>query len=168
MEAFFSDSTLEAADAATAASAGPVRAESLIPISRAEAASRETFNGSTLPGHPVTRRVIPRPFQRTRVVGGRHGKKWQERTLIGVRPGDIVPDVGRVVDVSEAVRYRDRNEFIDGAEPGNIAVGLDIVLTGAGGSELRGPASQSIRVFRLAPAGGSHVLPHCYRAFRNG
>jgi hypothetical protein len=165
MEAFFSDAALET----MVPDDGPVHAEALAPISRAEAARRETFDGSALPGHPVTRRVIPAPFRRDRLVAGRHGKTWQEVRASGVRPGDIIPDIGVVTGISDEIRYMDRSEFppaelaeIDALYPGGatgadghpltwgtkVAVGLDYTITGAGGNKLKTDAGTKVRVFR--------------------
>lgn len=133
MEAFFSDETLES----MVPDAGPVRAETLAPISPAEAAARSTFDGTTLPKHPVTRRVIPAPYRRDRISGGHHGKTWQEALAGTVRPGCIVPDVGLVIAVEQQIRRED-----------GIPVGMELVLIGAGGCELVTDPGARVKVFR--------------------
>jgi hypothetical protein len=133
MEAFFSDAALESMVPDTS----PVHAETLAPISPAEAAHRSTFDGTTLPRHPVTRRVIPAPYRRDRISGGRHGKTWQEPLAGTVRPGDIMPDVGLVIAVDQQIRRKD-----------GIPVALELVITGAGGKELVTDPGARIRVFR--------------------
>lgn len=133
MEAFFSDEALES----MVPGSEPVRAESLAPISPAEAASRSTFNGSTLPRHPVTRRVIPAPYRRDSIRAGRHGKTWQEALAGTVRPGNMVPDVGMVIAVDQQIRRED-----------GIPVGMELVIIGAGGNELVADPGERLRVFR--------------------
>jgi hypothetical protein len=133
MEAFFSDAALES----MVPDAGPVHADALAPISPAEAARRSTFDGVTLPKHPVTRRVIPAPYRRDSVRGGRHGKTWQDRLAGSVRPGDIIPGTGMVIAVDQQIRRED-----------GIPVGVELVLTGAGGNVLRTDPGTRVRVFR--------------------
>lgn len=119
-----------------------VHAEDLRPISRSEAARRTMFDGEHLPKAPATRRVIPAPFRRDRVVGGRHGKEWRERSVREVRRGDIIPDIGLVVDLAERIRHEGEGKL------GPIAVGTDIRITGAGGAERIFDAEASLQVFR--------------------
>lgn len=123
---------------------GPVHAENLIPISPQEAAARRTIDpeAGTLPMFPATRRVIPAPFQRSRVVGGSHGKAWMLIRGEQVAVGDIITAVGLVVDVREEIRY--------GTEAGveNVAVGRDFVVTGKGGNVERYDAGAEVKVFR--------------------
>jgi hypothetical protein len=133
MEAFFSDAALETMVPDTE----PVRAETLAPISPAEAARRSTFDGSTLPKHPVTRRVIPAPYRRDSIRAGRHGKTWQDRLAGNVRPGDIIPGTGLVIAVDQQIRRED-----------GIPVAMELVITGAGGNELVMDPGARIRVFR--------------------
>jgi hypothetical protein len=133
MEAFFSDATLESCMPDTS----PVHAENLVPISPAQAAARNTFDGQSLPRHPVTRRVIPAPFRRDSIRAGRHGKTWQEALAGTVRPGNMVPDVGMVIAVDQQIRRDD-----------GIPVGIDLVITGAGGNELITDPGARVRVFR--------------------
>lgn len=133
MEAFFSDAALES----MVPDKGPVRAEALTPISPADAARRSTFDGSTLPKHPVTRRVIPAPYRRDSIRAGRHGKTWQEALADTIRPGNMVPDVGMVIAVDQQIRRED-----------GIPVGMELVLIGAGGCELVLDPGDRVKVFR--------------------
>lgn len=127
MEAFMSDASLEQVEKQTAAAATPVHAEDLIPISSAEAQRRTTFDGEHLPNMPTMRRVIPAPFQRPRIAIDHHGRTWQPCKAEDVQVGDTVPDVGRVVDRQLVTRY----EPIAGVP--HVAVGMKVILTGAGG-----------------------------------
>jgi hypothetical protein len=76
----------------------PIRADQLRPISAAEAAAKRTFDGSTLPNMPRPRRVIPAPFQRSRVRGGQHGKRWVEIMAGEIEEDAMHEGVGRVAD----------------------------------------------------------------------
>jgi hypothetical protein len=143
LEAFLSDSALEAAERATAAASEPVHAEDLKPLSKAEAARRTTFSGHSLPPVPSTRKVIPAPFRRPAVTGGRHGKAWQPVRAGQVVPGDIVPDLGRVVRAEERVV----REVVAGTE---AATAVEVVLTGAGGVTRAFRPDEPVRVFRAA------------------
>src|ERR1700761_7529095 len=78
-----------------AAEPEPIRADKLQAISPAEAAARRTFDGEILPSMPRPRRVIPAPFQRSRVRGGQHGKKWQPVPASEVQMDDMHEGVGR-------------------------------------------------------------------------
>lgn len=120
-----------------------VRGENLVPISRAEAARRTTFDGEHLPSTlPKTRRVIPAPYRRDRVIGGKHGKKWQEMTAEQVRRGDIVPGIGLVTWVGSRMRY----ETVEDVE--DVAVGADIEVWGGDDNHQQYDAKQTVRVFR--------------------
>jgi hypothetical protein len=141
VEAFMSDSALEAAEKAARAASGPVHAEDLRPISRAEAAARTTFDGHSLPDVPAPRRVIPAPFRRPQVTGGSHGKTWQPVRADQVRPGDIIPDLGRVTRVDEHGIYED----IGGHD---ALTGIEVVLTGAGGVVRVLDCADQVRAFR--------------------
>lgn len=103
-----------------ASHSGPVHAENLVPISKAEARRRTTFDGESMPKFPATRRVIPAPYRRDRVVGGSHGKSW--RTLIAgaIRVGDIITDLGLVVDRREVTAYATREHVAAGMAHSNL------------------------------------------------
>lgn len=136
-----------------------VRGEDLIPISKAEAARRTTFDGESLPtGIPSTRRVIPAPFKRDRVVGGRHGKTWHEGMAAKeIRARDIIPDIGLVRRVEHYVRHEevshphihDGDGTVEGC-PGCFppAVGVDVQVIGGDGRYHVLDAEASVRVFR--------------------
>ena len=146
---------------------GPVRAENLVPISKAEAKRRLTFDGDTMPKFPATRRVIPAPYQRDRVTGGQHGKKWRELVAQQIHPGDIIPDIGLVVRVEERTLYATRSDAEAGhahvdplvggpdgeipagyAEEDVVAAGMAVLVVGAGGNvSVFRPDSEG-RVFR--------------------
>lgn len=142
MEAFMSDAALQQAEDATRAASQPVHAEDLRPISRAEAASRTTFAGEHLPGLPATRRVIPPPFRRDRIAVDHHGKTWQSIPADEVTSGDMTELVGKVTGVQSVLR----RETVAGHE--DVAVGTDIILTGAGGVTAVVDAAARVRVFR--------------------
>jgi hypothetical protein len=143
IEAFMSDAALEQAEKNTRAASEPVHAEDLKPISQAEAAVRTTFGGAVLPSLPAPRRVIPAPFQRPSVRGGSHGKSWHENVRADqVRAGDIIPDVGRVTRVDEYVT----RETVAGV--GDVATGVEVALTGAGGVVRVFDCAAPVRVFR--------------------
>lgn len=142
IEAFMSDAALEQAARNTAAAAAPVHAEDLRPISSAEAAARTTFGGERLPPIPATRRVIPPPFRRDRIAVDHHGKTWQPVPADQVVPGDMTELVGKVTGVMSVLR----RETVAGV-PG-VAVGTDIILTGAGGVTATVDAASQVRVFR--------------------
>ncbi len=134
-----------------------VRAQDLIPISKADAARRTTFGGETMPSLPKSRRVIPAPYRRDRVVGGKHGKSWHEMAAAGVEPGDIIPDVGLVQAVSTEVRHgalwaqhiHEDAGTVDGC-PGCFAPaeGLDVIVYGGDGQPSRYDSKVILRVFR--------------------
>lgn len=172
IEAFMSDSALEQAEKATRAATEPVHAEDLRPISKAEATARTTFDGEHLPMFPSTRRVIPPPFARPRINGGRHGKTWQSVPADQVARGDMTQLVGLVAAVEIRNRYQTKAEILgvkfgDGPYPviekwyepcdfslsdlsEKVAVGTDVVLTGAGGVSETVDIRASVRVFRQA------------------
>lgn len=174
VEAFMSDAALAQVEKQTREAAAPVHAESLQPISHAEALRKRTFNGETLPDFPQTRRVIPPPFQRPRINAGRHGKTWQYCSASEVQPGDLVPGVGTVETVDEQVVYATREDIlgdlalstiVDGAEvtvtreqaqvmgilDEQVAVGTAVVLTGQGGNVKALRPGDQVQVFRKAP-----------------
>lgn len=142
IEAFMSDDALQQAENATRAAAEPVHAEDLRPISRAEAATRTTFDGEHLPGLPATRRVIPPPFRRDRIAVDHHGKTWQSIPADEVSAGDMTELVGKVVLVQSVLRRDTISGYRD------VAVGTDIILTGAGGVTVAVDAAARVRVFR--------------------
>jgi hypothetical protein len=142
IEAFMSDAALTEAERQTSAASAPVHAEDLRPISRAEAATRTTFDGQVLPRMPARRRVIPAPFRRPSARGGGHGKTWQSARADQVNAGDMTELVGKVAEVVSGLR----RETIAGRE--NVATGTDIILTGAGGVTATVDAASQVRVFR--------------------
>lgn len=81
-----------------------VRAGQLKPISRDQAAARTRFDGKTLPKVPRMSRVLPEPFQRSRIEE-HHGKSWQTLPADQVQAGDVVPGAGLVAAVRSQVRY---------------------------------------------------------------
>jgi hypothetical protein len=146
---------------------GPVHAETLVPISKAEATRRTTFDGDSMPRFPATRRVIPAPYQRDRVTGGRHGKAWTTVLAGAVRPGDIVPDIGLVVGRDERTVYVTREHVAEGSAQGNrvvsghggklpegyspddlVAIEPAFAITGAGGKTVIFSHRAEVRVFR--------------------
>lgn len=159
IEAFLSDAALREIERATKARDEPVRADQLMPITRAEAGTRTTFDGETLPRAPSVRRVIPAPYRRPRIEAGSHGKTWQWVTADEVTEGDIVPEVGRVVSVAEHVIHKTRAEVL-GLEPvpdGGldsydelVAVGTVTLLAGMGGQVRAFRPGTLVQVFRRA------------------
>lgn len=168
MEAFFSDQSLQEIANAAKAGAGPVHADRLYPITRGEASRRSRFDGETLPSTSV-RRVIPAPFQRPRIVAGSHGKSWQVIPADQVAEGDIVPDVGLVVEAYEHVVHKTLAEVL-GFAPGPrspadpapiiekqidfgdlselVAVGTVILVRGQGGEVKAFHPDTEVQVFR--------------------
>jgi len=141
IEAFMSDSMVSQIEAAAAPPA-PVHAETLRPITRGEANLKTTFDGQSLPNMPAPRRVIPPPFQRPSVSGGKHGKSWQNVRADQVRKGDIIPEIGLVLDVSERLV----RETI--AEVDEVPTRVVFKVTGAGGIEQSFAPDAALRVFR--------------------
>jgi hypothetical protein len=141
IEAFMSDGALQAAEDATRASSAPVHAGDLTPVSAAEAARMATFDGQSLP-RVTRRRVIPAPYRRPRISGGRHGKTWQSVPADEVVPGDMTELAGKVADVRSVVR----REEIAGRK--DVAVGTDIIITGIGGVSAAVDVAARVRVFR--------------------
>ncbi len=121
---------------------GTVHAEDLVPISKADAARRTMFDGEHLPHAPATRRVIPAPYRRDRVVGGKHGKKYQDIRANQIRRGDIIPGIGLVIGLEDSIRYDGEGEL------GPIAAGTDVHVQGAGGNEMTYDSGATVRVFR--------------------
>jgi hypothetical protein len=142
IEAFMSDAALVQAERDTRAASEPVHAEDLRPISRAEAARRTTFDGEHLPGLPATRRVIPPPFRRDRIDVDHHGKTWRSIPADEVSSGDMTELVGKVTGIVSVLR----RETIAGRA--GVAVGTDIILTGAGGVTATVDVAAPVRVFR--------------------
>jgi hypothetical protein len=143
IEAFLSDAALTQAEQQTSKAA--VHAEDLTPISGVEAAARRTQHGASLPSMPATRRVIPEPFRRPSVSLDRHGRSWQRCRAEQVQEGDVVPGAGRVESVELVTRY----ETIAGVP--DVAVGMKVIIKGAGGAELPFNPKDMIQAFR--PAG---------------
>lgn len=152
IEQLVSDKGLAAIEAARARRAAPVHAENLVPISKQAAAQRtQLTRGGPLPAMPATRRVIPRPFQRPRIVvsaHGGHGKTWQSVPAEDIAAGDIIPDLGEVVDKQEVIR----REEVSGVR--NVATGVSVIVVGAGGNVAAfNDPRELVRVFREAPDG---------------
>ena len=145
VEAFLSDEALAQQEAATRSAMAPVHAGQLIPITKAEAARRTTFDGEHLPKAPATRRVIPEPFRRPRFDLDRHGRTWQSCPAELVKPGDVVPDIGRIACEPEFdVRY----ETVAGVP--DVATGMKVILTGVSGIQARFEPGTLVQAFRLA------------------
>lgn len=137
-----SDAAVEQAEAASKAAA--VHAGDLVPITRAEAARRVTFDGEHLPALPATRRVLPAPFRRQRIAVEHHGRAWTGCRADQLAPGDIVPGIGRLISAVRATRYAE----VAGV-PG-VATGVSIYIRGAGGVEQVLDPAEQVRAFRLA------------------
>jgi len=145
VEAFMSDAALAQVEAQTAAASAPVYAEDLVPISKAEAARRTTFDGEHLPNAPATRRVIPAPFQRPRISIDHHGRSWTTCDAADVKEGDVVVDIGRIAcDAETVIRY----ETVAGIP--DVAVGMKVILTGVSGNRVPFEPGTRVRAFRLA------------------
>jgi hypothetical protein len=144
MEAFMSDASLEQVERQTAQAASAVPAESLTPISAAQAAEMTRFDGETMPNLPRTRRVIPPPFQRQRISITRHGRRWMPCLAEDVRPGDTVPGIG-LVTARQVVR---RHESVAGTS--GVTVGMKVILTGKGGTSVSLDAHERVQAHRLA------------------
>lgn len=138
---------------------GMVHAENLIPISREQGAEMRMIDpeSGTLPRFPSTRRVLPAPFRRDRISGGSHGKTWHLLTAEQVRRGDIITDLGRVVQVEQKVAHSDvveqHNHLSDGTVEGcpgcfPVASGFEYEITGAGGKVVKWLAGREVKVFR--------------------
>lgn len=143
VEGFLSDGALEQMEQAQRPDQ-TVHQRDLVPISPAEAARRTTFDGQTLPKLPTLKRVIPEPFRRDRVSLDRHGRSWQNCRADQVAVGDMVPEVGRVVDVGTELKY----ETVAGMT--DVATGMSVIITGAGGSKLVLQPGDSVKAFRPA------------------
>jgi hypothetical protein len=147
VEAFMSDAALEQVGRQTAAVAAPVHAEDLVPITKAEAAARTTFDGEHLPRVPSTRRVIPAPFRRPRFDLDRHGRTWSACRADAVKKGDMVAVDGtsfRVDAVETVIRY----ETVAGIP--DVATGMKVIITGIAGNQVVLDPGSSVRAFRLA------------------
>jgi hypothetical protein len=149
VEAFMSEESVAQVAEQSAAASAPVHAGDLRAISPAEAARRSTFNGETLPGHPVPRRVIPEPFQRPRVSlvsvdGPTHGRAWVSCPAEKITEGDMVVDIGRIArDAETVLRY----ETVAGVP--DVAVGMKVILTGVSGNRVPFEPGTRVRAFRL-------------------
>jgi hypothetical protein len=145
--------------------AEPVHAEDLIPVARNDPRIQGPApgNGSVLPKVPVRRRVIPAPFKRPSIHIDHHGKSWQVKHVESVQAGDIVPDVGRVAKAEQRTRYVRMSEVmrledlqLHALNPHKqVAVGLEVVLTGIDGREHLFEPSQRIRVFTAEEHAGA-------------
>lgn len=161
---FLPDSVLQ--ELYDASHPGPVHAENLVPISPAAAKEMRTQTGDTLPKMPATRRVIPAPYKRDRITGGRHGKKWTTCAAQDIHPGDIITGIGLIVRVERRVVYATREQVAQGMAnsatllgvpgfpvPGHdpddlVAVGEATLVLGAGGNTARYRAAEEVKVFR--------------------
>lgn len=143
----------------TTSARAPVHAENLIPISPSEGAAMRQIDpeSGSLPRFPATRRVIPAPFQRDCITGGSHGKAWTLVTADQIRKGDIIPDLGLVVDVQDEVRREkiadlvapeDLQNVSIGSPEGFAAAGTQHIVTGAGGKVVTFPSHAEVKVFR--------------------
>jgi hypothetical protein len=141
VEAFMSEGALQEVQDRSSA---PVHAEDLVPITKAEAARRTTFDGEHLPRVPANRRVLPAPFRRERVSLDRHGRAWQSCRADAVQAGDVVPEVGRVAGIDTDIRY----ETVAGIP--DVATGMKVILVGIDGSRTALDPAQQVRAFRLA------------------
>jgi hypothetical protein len=149
IEQLVSGAGLDAIEASKARRAAPVRMDQMKPITKAEATRRRTQFGETLPNMPATKRVIPKPFERPRVVVssfGGHRKTWQSVRVDEVQEGDIIPDLGRVVEITEQIRREDVGPAKD------VATGVTIILVGMGGNvaAFRDP-HERLQAFREDP-----------------
>lgn len=152
--------------------------EALTPVSKNDPRVQVSFDGQTLPRTPSTRHVRPRPFARQRVSLDRHGRSWTWCRAGQVEEGDVVADVGRIVETGTQVRYasaadvvpvhrehedadgrptplidvqfspEDSRLLLDRFGSDKVAVGTDVVLTGAGGVVLACDEAQLVRAFR--------------------
>lgn len=117
-------------------------------------------------------------------VPGEPRPDWGYCRADRVQEGDIIPDLGRVVAVESRIRYAPAEEQVpvtvyrageDGPDPlihktfegpeyealagkygsTQVAIGYEILLTGAGGKVLALDAGDQARVFRIQDEGGS-------------
>lgn len=153
VEAFMSEAALEEVARNTDAAA-TVREQDLVPITKAEAARRVTFDGESLPRVPSARRVLPAPFRRERVDLTRHGRAWTTCRADQVTPGDVVPDVGRIESAETVRRFEPA-----GDEGSGVAVGMKILLTGVAGNRAAFEPGEDVRAFRLAELWPPTVWP---------
>lgn len=147
VEAFMSDAALDQVGRQTAAAAAPVHAEDLVPITKAEAAARTTFDGEHLPKVPSTRRVIPAPFRRPRFDLDRHGRTWTGCRADAVKKDDMVAVDGTSFRVASAELVT-RRETVAGV-PG-VATGMEVIITGIAGNQVVLAPGSNVRAFRLA------------------
>lgn len=157
IEQLVSDRGLDQINKAKLARSAPVHAETLRPMSPYAAKQLTTFQGDgTLPQAPSTRRVIPKPFQRERIVlsgAHGHGKVWQNVRAEQIREGDIIPDVGKVDFTLETTRREDISHEGDYELNDGVATGTLIYVEGAGGNSAVFVPHQQVRVFREADDG---------------
>lgn len=131
LEAMISPAAFDAHMTAQEQRKQPIHAEDLVPVSARDPriAGRTTFDGSSLPAVPSTRRVIPAPFRRPRLEIGQHGRTWQRMRADLVRDGDTVVDVGLVEKIGLINKYQPREE-ITGQHTGNPEVDRQAVAVG--------------------------------------
>jgi len=159
--------------------AKPLHAGTLKPITQHRA--NQIVSGSpdgklqhgVMPRAPQTRRVIPEPFRRESIsirVPGEPSAEWHNVRADQVLVGDIVPDVGKVVNIVTQPRYADalakalvtrdgtviqelsRDEYATYREKfgtTQVAVGVDVVLTGPENCQLVVDHAEQVRVFGI-------------------
>jgi hypothetical protein len=148
VEAFMSPAALEQVERQTRAASAPVHAEDLVPITKAEAARRTTFDGERLPKMPASRRVIPAPFQRPRFDLDRHGRDWTTCPAEDVKEGDMVAVDGQAFRVARDAETVIRREPVAGYD--GVAVGMKVIITGIAGNRVPFEPGTRVRAFRLA------------------
>jgi hypothetical protein len=157
IEQMVSDKGLDQINKAKLERAAPVHAETLRPMTQAAAAQRTMFRGDgVLPQAPSTRRIIPKPFQRERIVlsgAHGHGKVWSNVRAEQIREGDIIPDIGMVDFTLETTRREDIAHEGDYELNDGVATGTLIYVEGAGGNNAVFAPHQQVRVFREAEDG---------------
>jgi hypothetical protein len=134
IEALVSPGALDAHMEAEARRSEPVHMEDLTAVAKGDPRIAMNFDGESLPNAPATRRVIPAPFRRPRIELGHHGKSWQRLDACEVQPGDIVPDLGKITCSEAVTQYEPRHLFVPGGGDDRVAVRVDWVLTGLGGT----------------------------------
>jgi hypothetical protein len=144
IDAFMSDASLDQVAAQTAQVARAVPAESLTPITHAQAASLTRFDGDTMPLIPRTQRVIPPAFRRPSIEISHHGRAWERVNAEDVARGDTVPGVGLVVK-AETVR---RLQPVDGW--GGVVESMKVILTGKSGTSVAFDLGEQVQAHRLA------------------
>lgn len=146
IEEVVGEKAVEAIAAGNAQRGAPIHAEALRPMSREEARQRTTFDGQSLPNLPTTRRVIPAPFKRPVInlqVPGAPRKEWRYIRADELAEGDIVPGVGKVVEVGSHIDRR----TVAGVE--GVAVNTFVFAVGQGGQVGVYEPHEQVRAFRF-------------------